>query len=314
MNSVRNRLSDKKYIVLSVLINAEYPIEEAKTWIQDNGYILRKVHTTNRYHRFRQHTTKYAKNRNHDVIRTVSISPDIDLIIAYPNGVDMLRSAERRYPNPQELHGAGILDTAKAVIFGRSKYAPAQQRIIDKYGNDSISSIKIGRSPLPSLINKALNILTLGNFQSMLKQYGYDRLYHLFCIITLDSGVKILVEKNSGINIKIVSSYNPPNTEYIDATYIPHGLTFKELLDNGKKVLGDKYFPYDSTKSNCQQYIIGLLKGSSILTKQLQDFVYQDTASLFKDYQTALGIVKSITNIGSAIDTIQKGGKNILHL
>jgi len=72
--------------------------------------------------------------------------------------------------------------------------------------------------------------------------------------------------------------------------------------------LGNKYWPYDSTKSNCQQYIIGLLKGSSILTKQLQDFVYQDTASLFKDYQIALKVVKGITDIGSVADIIKIGG------
>jgi hypothetical protein len=280
------------YIVLSVLISSKYPIEQASKWIRNNGYILRKVHTTKKYNRFRQHTTKYARDRGYDDVRTVTIDPDIELIIAYP-----------------QLKGAGIYDTAKAVIFGRSKYAPAQQRIIDKYGSESITNITIGRSPLPSLINKALDILTLGNFQKLLQQYSYDKLYHLFCIITLSSGVKILVEKNQGINIKLVSSYNPKNTEYIEAGYIPSGLTFKELLDNGQQVLGDKYFPYDATKSNCQQYIIGLLKGSSILTKQLQDFILQDTASLFKNYQTALKIVKGITDIGSAADIIKIGGK-----
>jgi len=46
-------------------------------------------------------------------------------------------------------------------------------------------------------------------------------LYHLFMIVSLSNGVKILVEKNSGINIQIKTSYNPKNTEYVDATYIP---------------------------------------------------------------------------------------------
>jgi hypothetical protein len=293
-------------IILSILLPVDkYSVEDATDWVRSHGYIVRKIHTTKDYHRFRQHTTKYAKDRGCDSTRTIPIgSEGIQFIVSYC----------------EEQHGGRILDTAKsvtksdidtskAVIFGRSKYAPAQQRIIDKYGSESIESIKIGRSPLPYLINKALDIITLGNFQSMLKQYGYDRLYHLFMLITLSNGVKILVEKNQGINIKVVSNYNPKKSEYVDATYIPFGLTFKELLDNGQQVLGNKYFPYDATKSNCQQYIIGLLKGSSILTKQLQDFVYQDTASLFKDYQTALGVVKGITDIGSAIDTIQKGGK-----
>jgi DNA adenine methylase len=283
-------------IILSILLPIDkYSVEEATDWVRTNGYIVRKIHTTKGYHRFRQHTTKYAKDRGCDNIRTISLgnSVGVQFIVSYCD---------------EQTQGGGIYDTAKSVIFGRSRYAPSQQMLIDRYGNETITYIRIGRSPLPSFINKALDILTFGKFKSMLKKYSYDRLYHLFMIVSLSNGVKILVEKNSGINITQVSNYDPKNTEYVDATYIPSGLTFKELLDNGQQVLGNKYFPYDATKSNCQQYIIGLLKGSSILTKQLQDFVYQDVASLFKDYQTALGLVKGITDIGSTIDIIQKGG------
>ena len=294
----------KKYIVLSVLINAEYPIEEAKTWIQDNGYILRKVHTTKDYHRFRQHTTKYAKDRNHDIIRTITISPDIDLIIAYPS---------------QELHGAGILDTAKsvidtskAVIFGRSDYPPVQKQLIDKYGSQAITHVTIGRTPLPKLLTSILNIVSLGQFQSIMKQSPYDKLYHLFCIITLDSGTKILLEKNEAIHMKVVSSYNPKNTEYVDATYIPSGLTFKELLDNGEKIQGKKWYVYNAVQNNCQDFLIAVLKGSSILTKQLQDFIKQDVKSLFDTLPISKKIVDVATNIGNKIDIIKKGGKNLV--
>ena len=291
-------------IILSILIPSEYSVEEASQWVKSHGYILRKVHTTKKYHRFRQHTTKYAENRGYTDIKTIPIGGDgIQFIVAY---------------NRARLEGGGIIETAKglydttkAIVYGRSKYAPAQQQIIDKYGSQEIQSIKVGRSPLPSLINKALDILTFGNFKKLLKQYSYDKLYHLFCIITLSSGVKILVEKNQGINIKVVSSYNPKNAEYVQAHNIPSGLTFQELLDNGQKVLGKNYYPYDSTRSNCQQYIKGLLQGSSILTKELQDFIYQDVASLFKDYQIALKVVKGITDIGSVADIIRIGGKRI---
>lgn len=281
-------------IILTILLPTDtYTVEDATDWVRTHGYIVRKIHTTKDYHRFRQHTTKYAKDRGCDSIRTIPIGNDgVEIIVAYCD----------------ELKGSGIYDTAKALVFGRSKYAPDQQRIIDKYGNNTISSIKIGRSPLPKLLTTSLNVLSLGAFNQLLQQSTYDKLYHLFMIVTLDNGTKILLEKNSGINMKVVSSYDPKNTEYMDATYIPSGLTYKELLDNAQRVLGNKYFPYDATRSNCQDYIIGLLKGSSILTKQLQDFVKQDVASLFKDYQTMLKVVKGITDIGSAVDTIQKGG------
>ena len=301
MSSVRNRLPDKKYIVLSVLINAEYPIEEAKTWIKEHQYILRKIDKSKNMYRFRQHTTKYAKDRGCDVIRTITISPDIDLIIAYPS---------------QELHGAGIIDTAKsvidtskAVIFGRSDYPPVQKQLIDKYGSQAITHVTIGRTPLPKLLTSILNIVSLGQFQSIMKQSPYDKLYHLFCIITLDSGTKILLEKNEAINMRVVSSYNPKNTEYEEATYIPHGLTFKELLDNGQKIQGKKWYIYNAVSNNCQDFLIAILHGSSILTKQLQDFIKQDVKSLFDTLPISKKIVDVATDIGNKIDIIKKGGK-----
>ena len=303
-------MSSKDYIIQSILIpTTNYSVEDAATWVVENGYKVRKIHTTANYHRFRQHTTKYAKDRGCDNIRTISLGNNngVEFIVSYCDeqtqggGSDAPRSGASQF-------GGNIYDTAKAVVFGRSRYAPAQQQIIDRYGNETITYIRIGRSPLPSFINKALDILTFGKFKSMLKKYSYDRLYHLFMIVSLSNGVKILVEKNQGINIVQVSNYDPKHSEYEDATYIPSGLTFKELLDNGQQVLGNKYWTYNAVSNNCQLYIKSLLKGSSILTKQLQDFIEQDVSSLFKDYQHTMKIVKGITDIGSTIDIIQKGG------
>lgn len=296
-------MSSKDYIIQSILIpTTKYHVVDATNWIVENGYKIRKVHTTKNYHRFRQHTPNYCKSKGCEDIKTIPIGNDgIKFIVYYCND-----AFQRSYKGE---HGGGIYETGKALIYGRSDYNPQQKKLIEKYGGNTITHIKIGRTPLPSFITNAVNILTLGAFQKLLKQSPYNKLYHLFSIITLDNGVNILAEKNNGLNIKQVSSYNPKNTDYVDATYIPSGLTFKELLDNGQRVLGNKYFPYDATKSNCQQWVVGLLKGSSILTKQLQDFIYQDVATLFKDYQNTLKIVKGITDIGSTADILIHGGE-----
>lgn len=205
-------------------------------------------------------------------------------------------------------HGGGIYDVGKALIYGIKDYSPDQKKIIEKYGSNAITSIKIGRSPIPSAINAILNIVTLGAFQKLLKQSPYDKLVHLFSIITLDNGIKILLEKNERINIKVVSSYNPKNSEYVDASYIPSGLTFKELLDNGKKLLGNKYFSYDAIKANCQDYIIGILKASSILNDNLQNFIKQDVETIFKTLPITKKIMNVVTGTGAVVDVIKKGG------
>lgn len=281
-------------IILSILLPINrYSVEEATDWVRTNGYIVRKIHTTKEYHRFRQHTTKYAKDRGCDSIRTIPIGSDgIQFIVSYCD----------------DMSGGGIYDATKALVFGRSNYPPVQKQLIDKYGSQAITDIKIGRTPLPKLLTSILNIVSLGQFQNIMKQSPYDKLYHLFCIITLDNGTKILLEKNEAINMKTVSSYNPKNTEYEEATYIPSGLTFKELLDNGKQIQGKKWFVYNAVTNNCQDFLIAVLKGSSILTKQLQDFIKQDVKSLFDTLPISKKIVDIATGIGNKIDIIKKGG------
>jgi hypothetical protein len=207
------------------------------------------------------------------------------------------------------LEGGNIISTAKSLVYGRSDYPDVQKKIIQRYGGTAISSIKIGRTPLPSLIKSAINIVSLGAFQKLIKQSPYDKLYHLFCIITLETGTKILLEKNAQINMKVVTSYNPKNTEYVQADYIPSGLTFQELLANGQKVLGKKYFPYDAVKANCQGFLIGLLVGSSILNDKLKQFIQQDVKTLFDQLPGTKKVVDAVTKTGAVIDVLSKGGK-----
>jgi len=284
------------YVILSILVPSEYSVEEASDWVKSHGYILRKVHITKKYHRFRQHTTKYATDRGYTDIRTIPIGNDgIEFIVAY--SIDT-------------LEGGNLIDVAKKVIYGRTDYPNDQQKIIDRYGGTAITNIKIGRTPLPSLIKSAINLVSLGAFQKLLKQSPYDKLYHLFCIVTLETGTKILLEKNEAINMKVVTSYNPKNTDYVETTNIPSGLTFKELLDNGQKIQGKKWFVYNAINNNCQLFISSILKGSSILTKDLQEFIQQDVKTLFETLPGTKKVMDVVTGLGNKIDIIKKGGLN----
>ena len=287
------------YIIQSILLPTDvYSVKEAKQWVVDHGYIVRKVHTTRDYHRIRQHTPNYAKSKGCINVKTIPIGNDgIKFIVYYC----------------EDLAGGNIISTAKSLIYGRSDYPDVQKKMIERYGGTAITGIKIGRTPLPSLIKYAINLVSLGSFQKLLKQSPYDKLYHLFCIVTLETGTKIILEKNEAINMKTVTSYNPKNTQYEEATYIPSGLTFKELLDNGQKIQGKKWFVYNAVSNNCQDYIIALLKGSSILTKQLQDFIKQDVKTLFETLPGTKKVMDVVTGIGNKIDIIKKGGKLEYH-
>ena len=78
-----------------------------------------------------------------------------------------------------------IVKTSTELIYGRNDYPIEQQRIIDKYGEKQITNIKIGRTPLPSILTKILNVVSLGAFNKIIQRIPYDDLFHLFCILTL---------------------------------------------------------------------------------------------------------------------------------
>ena len=75
-----------KYIIQSILIPTTYSVNESVTWMKDHGYIVRKIHTTKEYHRFRQHTTDYAVNRGCSSVKTIPIGKKgIKMVVAYCN-------------------------------------------------------------------------------------------------------------------------------------------------------------------------------------------------------------------------------------
>jgi hypothetical protein len=202
-----------------------------------------------------------------------------------------------------------VVKTTKEVIYGRQDYPIQQQRIIDRYGDRIIKSIKIGRTPLPSILTKIINMVSLGAFNKFVERSPYDDLFHLFCILTLDNGttVKILLEKNEAINIQLVTNYNPKNAEYVDVPRVPSNLTFNDLLDGARKLQGSNYFKYNSSSNNCQDFLIAVLKGSSMLTDNLSKFIKQDVKSIFKTLPITQKIINTLTNLGGTIDIVKKG-------
>jgi hypothetical protein len=200
-----------------------------------------------------------------------------------------------------------VSQTIKDVIYGREDYPYDQQRLLNKYGDNMVNQIRIGRTPLPSIVGKLLNIVTFGGYQKLVDK-SYDDLFHLFSIISLDNGVDILAEKNQSINMKVVNNYNPKGAEYIDIS-VPSGLTFAELLNNTRKRMGKDFFNYHPTNNNCQDWIISLLQGSSLLTNSAKDFIKQNVVSIFTKYPRTRKIMATLTKLGTATDVIQKGLK-----
>jgi hypothetical protein len=218
------------------------------------------------------------------------------------------------FPPPSPV-GNGIFtpiqNFAQTLLNGRSDYPQVQKNIIAEYGNNHIKSIRIGRTPLSTLLNTALNVLTLGVFKKRMKSEPYDKLYHLFILILLDNNKTILLEKNAAINMQVNPSSPPSTTTYMEVNQVPQSITFKSLLDNTQKLMGDKYWVYDSLKNNCQDYVLALFQANGILTPAIKDFVKQNVSKLFENLNNTRKFMNTVTKIGEKVDIISKGGKLI---
>ena len=194
---------------------------------------------------------------------------------------------------------------ANNVIFGVGDYPPGVRDIIQKYGSQNITSLQVARAPVPKAITTALNVVSGGTFDSGMKSQPYDKLFHLFMYLTLQSGTKILFEKNAQINSGVNPSL-PPDTE-TKPVPINQTLTMNQFLDNGKKQMGKSFFPYDPHYNNCQDFILGVLDGNKLTTPDVRDFIKQDTGQLFANNKVLGTIAKGVTSFGGMGERLING-------
>jgi len=244
--------------------------------------------------------------------------------------LEAIRKSKRDYATrkKQEAKGMGILDNIKSignkvvstaknvgkkveqyanvVINGRNDYPPKVRNVLNQYGETIITSMVIGRTPVPSVLTNALSLASGGAFGKNLKNSPYDTLFHLFLRCELDDGTIISLEKNEVINSDIDPAI-PANTQTQPIQNIPENLTPDTILDNARKIQGDKFFRYSARDNNCQDFILAILNGSNIGNQQDREFVKQDTKQLFGNMTGLRKLSNTITDIGGKVNEITTG-------
>lgn len=201
------------------------------------------------------------------------------------------------------------INLIKDVITKRNDYPPDARQVIKEYGTKLITHIDIGRTPVQKALTESLNILSMGSFNKKLNDTPYDRLFHLYLIVTLEGGKKIRIEKNEVINVSTNLNIKP-NAETKSLSFAKGGVTLNQLLEGGKKIQGSRYFDYSAYNNNCQDFILALLKGSGIGNEQDYNFIKQDTKTLFKNNPSLRKLANTITDIGARANVIFKGSGN----
>jgi hypothetical protein len=213
-----------------------------------------------------------------------------------------------------DLEGAGLWDYVKNVFTSNSKYTNKAQEALKKYGGFPIVNIEIQKTPIISVIDKAINLVSMGKWDELKKKYAFDKLFHLYAIFTVSingSRKQILVEKNQSINISesIPSKTNQTKSLMIGTN---KGLTINSLLDNTLKSIGpDRFYIYDGFGDrNCQSFIRDILTSNGIYNDRIGAFVFQSMESLSKELGYTTSVSKLITDTAAFGERLLGLGKD----
>lgn len=188
----------------------------------------------------------------------------------------------------------------------RLDYPPKVRKILEKVGGDIIASIEIGRTPVPSLLTNALNIISFGEFQKKFGAMPYDKLFHLFMIIRTTKGERVMLEKNEVINSALRYRI-PPNTELKKADGIHQNVSINDFLLKGLQRQGkEKFFTYSASHNNCQDFIVNLLQANYI-GGDIISFVKQNTKELFEGLPRLRKIANTVTDAAAIGDRVIQG-------
>jgi hypothetical protein len=297
---------DKPYAIHAVLINKSVPFkqafEQAQGIIKKNKFFHRE--TTNKY-RFRNiPKTKFIPK----TYRSKKVNKDITIVFG------------ELKPEHKHLEGSGLFDfirrgANKVINYFKPRldnYNNVSTKTLQMYGNIPIQNISIYRTPIMSIINSALNVLSLGRWNEARKKYGFDKLFHLALVCNIGSK-NIIIEKNEVVNVSTSYKTNK-DTEVYNVPLQNKNITINQLLDTARKNVGDeKFFSYNAFTNNCQFFIRYLLEGQGLYDTNVANFLFQDISKVIEELPSYVEpVARAITTTGAVLSKISgKGEKKV---
>jgi hypothetical protein len=169
----------------------------------------------------------------------------------------------------------GIYD----ALMGNDALPKSFRNSLKKYGDQTIKSITVKRTPLSGVVDSLMNLITLGRWKEIKK--GYDKIFHLYAVLTLDSGKKLLLEKNERPVLSESIPDDTKETESAGVTTLTTPITLADFVGKTVKQMSlQDYITYSALSLNCQDFIRNHLRANGLLNPTLLQFVYQDIQKL----------------------------------
>jgi hypothetical protein len=269
--------------------------KKSTKWMKEHGYPAKYYRTTKNFIRRMIHSP--VENAKY---YTIQLPKNIQLVYQYFDDID----------------GAGLKETfqkvkAKATEFidkyfplrSHGLLPPKSRQLLERIRDEPITSMQVIRTPINSIVNTLLNVISLGQFKDALTKLGYDRAMHL----TLFINNKYIFEKNEVINLAQSNPIKSNISETMNVNFKP--TTIGKLIEDTRKLMGDQLFTsYNAKTNNCQVFISSILKANGSLTPELNTFINQNAEDIFKRLpQYVDKFATTITDIAARADRFLKG-------
>ena len=202
----------------------------------------------------------------------------------------------------------------------QKNYTKSAEKMINEYRDRMIVKISVGRTPVAGMINKMINILSLGSWDKLMAENGIEKFYHLFLLLGFSNGINITYEKNDVLTISRTEGRENDKGAEMRTINLPRPIKFIDFIERTRKLMGnEKYFGYDALGSdgrlpnNCQDFVIAALQANGLLTPGIQEFVHQNIEQIAANStDITKNIIKAITDISSIASAGISSVKNFL--
>ncbi len=173
--------------------------------------------------------------------------------------------------------GEGLKSYFKEKHMLKMRSRPTEiDAFISERGHMRMIHYKVCREPIVGVIEKVLNIVTLGKVSEIKKRYDYDEVFHLFVVITFEDGEKYKLQKNELVEIKPFKKLKE-QTECMDVNV--RGKSFNDVIIPLEKKYPNSLYLYQAWNYNCQDFMKKFMQQSGV--KGLDSFIMQDFSDLF---------------------------------
>lgn len=181
---------------------------------------------------------------------------------------------------------------------------PQVRSMLDRIGNEPVTSLQLVRTPLADSTKFMVNIVSFGQLEEKLKQTNIDRLFHLSLFIN----GKYTLEKNEVISLK---SGNPVSkkSETLVIPVTRDDLTIGDMLKNTQAKMGSNYGSYDAVTNNCSVFVSNVLSANGLLNGNATVFLSQQIPELFEKFPSLTRYITKFATDTAAVVNRQLYGE-----